>query len=34
MKRIFPERKDGILAKLLLPYNMAVADVVQMEGKE
>ncbi|WP_428837339.1 IS3 family transposase [Yersinia rohdei] len=32
MKRISPERKTGILAKLLPPYNMTVAAVAQMEG--
>ena len=32
MKRISPERKAGILAKLLPPYNMTVAAVAQMEG--
>ncbi|MGQ5287931.1 IS3 family transposase [Pectobacterium actinidiae] len=32
MKRVYPERKASILAKLLPPYNMAVAAVAQMEG--
>ncbi len=32
MKRISPERKASILAKLLPPYNMTVAAVAQMEG--
>lgn len=32
MKRISPERKNSILAKLLPPYNMTVAVVAQMEG--
>ncbi|MBT0724913.1 hypothetical protein HH682_10855 [Rosenbergiella sp. S61] len=32
MKRISPERKTSILAKLLPPYNMTVAAVAQMEG--
>lgn len=32
MKRISPERKAGILAKLLPPYNMTVAAVAQIEG--
>lgn len=32
MKRISPERKASVLAKLLPPYNMAVAAVAQMEG--
>lgn len=32
MKRISPERKAATLAKLLPPYNMAVAAVAQMEG--
>ena len=32
MKRISPERKTSVLAKLLLPYNMTVAAVAQMEG--
>lgn len=32
MKRVFPERKIGMLAKLLPPYNMTVAAVAQMEG--
>ncbi|POD97343.1 transposase, partial [Pectobacterium odoriferum] len=32
MKRISPERKASILAKLLSPYNMTVAAVAQMEG--
>lgn len=32
MKRVSPERKASILAKLLPPYNMAVAAVAQMEG--
>ena len=32
MKRIFPERKTRILAKLLPPYNMTVTAVAQMEG--
>ena len=31
MKRISPERKTSILAKLLPPYNMTVAAVAQME---
>ena len=32
MKRISPERKASILAKLLPPYNMTIAAVAQMEG--
>ncbi|WP_025472043.1 transposase, partial [Yersinia pestis] len=32
MKRISPERKAGVLAKLLPPYNMTVTAVAQMEG--
>ncbi|HAU3362260.1 TPA: transposase [Salmonella enterica subsp. salamae] len=32
MKRISPERKSSVLAKLLPPYNMTVAAVAQMEG--
>ncbi|GAB7217022.1 hypothetical protein OS42_36350 [Dickeya oryzae] len=32
MKRISPERKTSVLAKLLPPYNMTVAAVAQMEG--
>ncbi|MDF7680394.1 transposase [Enterobacteriaceae bacterium ESL0689] len=32
MKRISPERKTAILAKLLPPYNMAVSTVAQMDG--
>ncbi|WJV63912.1 hypothetical protein PCO87_07750 [Pectobacteriaceae bacterium C52] len=32
MKRISPERKTSVLAKLLPPYNMTVAAVVQREG--
>jgi len=32
MKRISHERKTGILAKLLPPYNMTVTAVAQMEG--
>ncbi|MCS3430244.1 transposase-like protein [Klebsiella sp. BIGb0407] len=32
MKRVSPERKTGILAKLLPPYNMTVTAVAQMEG--
>ncbi|MFS7186494.1 hypothetical protein AB6848_13605 [Serratia proteamaculans] len=32
MKRISPERKNSVLAKLLPPYNMTVAAVAQMEG--
>ncbi|MDF7679728.1 transposase [Enterobacteriaceae bacterium ESL0689] len=32
MKRISPERKAAILAKLLPPYNMTVSTVAQMEG--
>ncbi|WON78510.1 transposase [Serratia sp. UGAL515B_01] len=32
MKRISPERKASVLAKLLPPYNMTVAAVAQMEG--
>ncbi|KHS82397.1 MULTISPECIES: transposase [Pectobacterium] len=32
MKRVYPERKASILAKLLPPYNMTVAAVAQMEG--
>lgn len=32
MKQISPERKAGILAKLLPPYNMTVTAVAQMEG--
>ncbi|MBT0724509.1 transposase [Rosenbergiella sp. S61] len=32
MKRISPERKENVLAKLLPPYNMTVADVAQREG--
>jgi transposase-like protein len=32
MKRISPERKNTVLAKLLPPYNMTVAAVAQMEG--
>ncbi|EEP4632519.1 hypothetical protein HB016_002552 [Salmonella enterica subsp. enterica] len=31
MKRISPERRAATLAKLLLPYNMTVAAVTQME---
>jgi len=32
MKRISPERKASVLAKLLPPYNMTVAAVAQKEG--
>jgi hypothetical protein len=32
MKRISPERKASVLAKLLPPYNMTVTAVAQMEG--
>jgi transposase-like protein len=32
MKRISPERKASVLAKLLPPWNMAVSVVAQMEG--
>ncbi|WP_144432871.1 transposase, partial [Yersinia wautersii] len=32
MKRISPERKAGVLEKLLPPYNMIVTAVAQMEG--
>ncbi|WJV54334.1 transposase [Prodigiosinella aquatilis] len=32
MKRISPERKASVLAKLLPPYNMTVAAVAQMDG--
>jgi len=32
MKRISPERKAAVLAKILRPYNMTVAAVAQMEG--
>lgn len=32
MKRISPERKSSVLAKLLPPYNMTVSVVAQMEG--
>ncbi len=32
MKRISPERKASVLAKLLPPYNMTVSAVAQMEG--
>lgn len=32
MKRISPERKTSVLAKLLPPYNMTVTAVAQMEG--
>lgn len=32
MKRISPERKSAILAKLLPSYNMAISTVAQMEG--
>lgn len=32
MKRISPERKSSVLAKLLPPYNMTVTAVAQMEG--
>lgn len=32
MKRVSPERKTSILAKLLPPYNMTVTAVAQMEG--
>lgn len=32
MKRISPERKTSVLAKLLPPYNMTVAAVAQLEG--
>ncbi|WJY16197.1 hypothetical protein PCO82_05915 [Pectobacteriaceae bacterium CE90] len=31
MKRISPERKASVLAKLLPPYNMTVAMVAQRE---
>lgn len=32
MKRISPERKSAVLAKLLPPYNMTVSAVAQAEG--
>lgn len=32
MKRVSPEQKTSILAKMLPPYNMTVTAVVQMEG--
>lgn len=32
MKRISPERKASVLAKLLPPWNMTVAAVAQMDG--
>ncbi|WP_420804363.1 transposase [Yersinia ruckeri] len=32
MKRISPERKACIMAKLLPPYSMTVAAIAQMDG--
>lgn len=32
MKRISPERKTSVLAKLLPPWNMTVSAVAQREG--